>query len=207
MTTRPRATRLADVGFGGTTAVELVGVLSASEGLASLVAGKCVAYRTDVGFSVEEPAKGDPDRTVTVFYPVQTEVRAAQGLRLESEGGHVELRADDLQLDGLVTSSTTCHELPVGFEGVMDSPHAARGRLTRRDQWLMQGDRVELVGHLEPTPGGGFRTAGVFSLHDLSTGGLTQHQRRKRSARSLTLFLALAVLVGVGMCAVAAGFP
>jgi hypothetical protein len=121
---------------------------------------------------------------------------------MDVAGTRIELDPDALDLESVPQTSVPCQSPPVGFESVMQSRHAVRGRLTRRDQRLANGDRVEFVGSIEPTPGGGFRNVGRFVLHDLSVGGLTQRERRKRFRRETILIIALAVLLGAAMLAV-----
>lgn len=195
---RPPVHELGSVSFAGTTAVELAGNLTAPAPLGTPLGGNSLAFRTDVGFTVMERARDDSNNRVAVFHLEKTEMAAAAGLALDVDGTRIQLDPAQLQLKSLPATAIPCQTPPTGCESVMSSRHAVRGRLTRRDQRLMAGDRVELAGSIEPAPGGGFRSTGAYVLHDLSTGALTQRDQRKRFVRGIIGIVALAFgLVGL----------
>ncbi len=197
-------TRLSDARLAGVSAVSLVGEVHVAEPATDPDTGTTyAALRTDVGFTVQEMSKRSTDTTmVWVFRVAKRKIQAGTGLHLRTEGGSVELDPQQLKLDQDTRYTTTCSAAPTGFEEVMDSKLSTKGQLGRRDHRLLPGDRVELLGSIEPTANGSYRSVGEYELRDLSTGQLTQAEDRARDRRIIIMLLVGIVVVFGGITAI-----
>lgn len=196
-------TQLSDVALAGASPVSLVGELHVREPLTDPDTGTTyAALRTDVGFTVQEMvSRGTDTKQTWVFRVAKCKTQTGAGLHLTTEDGRVELEPERLKLEQETSYTTSCSDVPVGFEEAMDSPHSTKGQLGRRDHRLLPGDRVEFLGRVERTQDGGYRSVGEYELRDLSTGQRTQAEENARDRRIIIMLLVAVVVVAGGITA------